>query len=858
MKKLLSIILLLFVMFSLFTNADWFKTITLSPWWNVVSTPWILSSVIYSNWWAWLSFFKLVWWKWQSVAWNITNLRPTYWFLVNNNNSNEVIMSLRYSPQTVMWATFTDNVTAWWNLFWITDNSSLYAVGWEITVDFTNNWITNLLNKVNDNYTTRYSNGVYNAQIWEAYWVYVRNGKEYWWVNNPVWDPISCKTNYSTKKETNQNVIVTLTECTWGEIILNWDSYTFTENWDHIFEYRDIYGNEWKYTVTVNRIDRTIPTCSGIIYSPSTPTNQYVVAYLTGCDKTLSWTYKHRFDENWEYVFEYYDLAWNKNQKTAMVNWIDKQYPECEFSYSPSTYTTWPVILQLTCNEKVKFSYSYTWDFANIMIRTYTWNIVNQYVGYCDIAWNSTWAYITINRIQSETTLEESQDIYMNTLAQSWTRVMLLSGRLMGENKNGSAKYTVSSGYKLHIRNTQPWTPLKNLLSRIELWDCVWESNNYIETDQNWNVDVNLDFDCSSQSAMKLPKDIIMYITLASSVPQWATFYVDDIDKNNLIFTDQIFVVTSWKIQSRIINVWDYSLNLSSNELIKSIKRWDYILVYDWEISTTANRATISEINIYSHENFNDKIDLKLYIWDELKWEKTQKRDYSPDIPDMWITKFWWTTIYSWQSKSIKIYWKISESIPVWTYFTPTVRIDSASDENGISFKELPTVTRHSFLVYDIYRFLDIQKTDNITSSSFGSETRNRLIFKWVLSSSSEDDIRVSSLKLTNDNDTFDWYIRFHFYIDWELIWEWLLENWVFSVNTNYIINRNKAYLFEIYADTVCKVPNPATLNQTISIWAATQWWNPVPSDRLPSVQWWTFTMWTNLWNYGCSWLWND
>lgn len=836
-KSLLLVWLTMLLWLPLFTSADGFKTITLAPWWNVVSTPWVLSSISYSNWWWGLSFFKLVWGNRQSVAWNITNIKPLQWFLVNNSNSSDVIMSLRYSPQTVMWATLTNNVSKWWNLLWITDTNSLSAVYWDITVDFTNNWTTNLLNKVNDNYKTYYSYNVANPQIWEAYWVYMSYAREYWWVNNPIWDTISCKTNYNTKQPTSGNVIVTLTECTWGETILNGDTYTFTDNWDHIFEYKDKYWNEWTYKVTVNWIDRVAPICNTITYSPATPTRSNVTATLADCSETVYWNKSYTFTQNWEHTFEYRDAAGNTNQKTATVYWMDTVAPECEVSYSPSTYTTWPVTVQLTCNEEIKEPLTYT----------YTWN-TSRYIQYTDLLWNYASQKIDITWIQTETTLETSSDIYLNTITSpaASPRIVMLEWKMTWEDKDWRWKYTISPNFQLHIRNAWAWTPLTQLVDSLYIDWCEWESDNFEETDANWNADVNVNFDCLNKDIYDLPKDIKMWIGFAWTAPLWAKFYVDNLDETNLLFNDNVaFVITSWEIKSRIIEIGYPELNLSSNDLPQSVRKWnENSLIFDWVLSTDQNEIDVTKIRVRWSEDFNDKLDLKLYVWDELI--STSDYSYSYDSVNFqnWLATFSFTDnpirVYSWESKNIKIYGWFYSSLPVWLTFTPTVSVYNAKDENDKSLKTYPSIVWNKFLLYDIYSYLDFRKTDNIDTYTTRNYAENVLLFKWLLSSSAEttNSINVSSIKLENDNDSFDTFLTVHLYVDWVEVWEWILNNWEITFNTNINIDRNTAALVELYWDTACKTPGWATLNQTISI-TATQWWEDVIPERLPTVTWW-------------------
>lgn len=65
------------------------------------------------------------------------------------------------------------------------------------------------------------------------------------------------------------------------------DTHTFTENGTFTFAYYDTFGNTGSSSVTVNWIDKTAPTCD-IAYSPSTNTNQDVIASLVNCSEAIT------------------------------------------------------------------------------------------------------------------------------------------------------------------------------------------------------------------------------------------------------------------------------------------------------------------------------------------------------------------------------------------------------------------------------------------------------------------------------------------------------------------------------------------------------------------------------------------
>ncbi|GHV23179.1 hypothetical protein FACS1894176_04690 [Bacteroidia bacterium] len=65
------------------------------------------------------------------------------------------------------------------------------------------------------------------------------------------------------------------------------DTSLFTDNGTFAYTYQDTFGNTGSSVAVVNRIDKTAPTCT-VTYTPSTNTNQDVVASLTNCSETIT------------------------------------------------------------------------------------------------------------------------------------------------------------------------------------------------------------------------------------------------------------------------------------------------------------------------------------------------------------------------------------------------------------------------------------------------------------------------------------------------------------------------------------------------------------------------------------------
>jgi len=177
MKKLI-ILLLLFVSFIGVSFAD--KTIVLNPWWNVFSTPRLLSWIQFSGSSAGVIFYRLHWQSWQQIIPNIVNIKPLEWFIVNNSNSNNVVMKLIYKTGlNPMQTLFRKPLNVGRNLLWITTTTNPFANignGAVMSVDFTKSNSSNLLNWVNSGFTINSSSSsVNNPELWEAYGIFVNS-----------------------------------------------------------------------------------------------------------------------------------------------------------------------------------------------------------------------------------------------------------------------------------------------------------------------------------------------------------------------------------------------------------------------------------------------------------------------------------------------------------------------------------------------------------------------------------------------------------------------------------------------------------------------------------------------------------
>jgi len=134
--------------------------------------------------------------------------------------------------------------------------------------------------------------------------------------------------NFSETEITNKDVIVTLEFDKPNVEVLNnggKTTYTFVDNGEFTFAFRDEAGNERTKTVTVNWIDKVAPNAY-IEYNPSSKTEGPVTAKIYS-DEEIRVTNNggsdtYTFTTNGSFEFTYEDHLGNKGKITAIVDWI--------------------------------------------------------------------------------------------------------------------------------------------------------------------------------------------------------------------------------------------------------------------------------------------------------------------------------------------------------------------------------------------------------------------------------------------------------------------------------------------------------------------------------------------------------
>ena len=272
------------------------KKITLKPWLNTFSTPAILKSIQFSNFWQNIVFAKMEKWRWTwleigSKAF-VELIYPLEGYLIRNDGTGDVIMTIEYDIDNSDSLVLSKNLDAWWNFLWVTTinnpfNNIASALA-TMVLDFTNGENTNLIQmgKTFINAT--------KFMLWKAYAVFVNNPWTYGWVNNYWWNTYQCVSMDSANvTHTIKDWVITLK---WDEI--QWDFvdvaiYADDERWyisagvpstvsmkDKKFDYNIRWSWEHKFMLR--------NWCKNFYYTVNVNTSQ---AYTQELQDAYDWAY---------------------------------------------------------------------------------------------------------------------------------------------------------------------------------------------------------------------------------------------------------------------------------------------------------------------------------------------------------------------------------------------------------------------------------------------------------------------------------------------------------------------------------------------------------------------------------------
>lgn len=164
----------------------------------------------------------------------------------------------------------------------------------------------------------------------------------------------------TTEDWTNQDVVVTITaEDDFSNVTYtNGNSYTFTKNGSHTFNFTDAAGNKNSYTAEVTNIDKNVPTANisytvdGASYHDQFTNKNITATLIVDSLSPVNITNNggsdtYTFTSNGEFIFEFINEAGNSGSKKVVIDKIDKLAPTSYVTYSETTWTNKDVVATL-------------------------------------------------------------------------------------------------------------------------------------------------------------------------------------------------------------------------------------------------------------------------------------------------------------------------------------------------------------------------------------------------------------------------------------------------------------------------------------------------------------------------------
>lgn len=230
---------------------------------------------------------------------------------------------------------------------------------------------------------------------------------QFWWCT--AWLSLSWRTNNSWNADIffNFNNIRDIASCgvnswyTVFSVIFNW-YHSNLENTK--ISAKNLYINDYiftddngdDHTINVNwsiswsTVIFTNPPLCDVTYSISQPTSKDVIAYLTWCNKEITWTdLQYVFTWNWSYTFEFQDLFGNTWSKNAEVTWMSaiSYDSDANITYTDTEWNvfTWIWIITITnWTSSISMLDRNLWATTNDITKTWSY-------GYHFQWWNNYW-----------------------------------------------------------------------------------------------------------------------------------------------------------------------------------------------------------------------------------------------------------------------------------------------------------------------------------------------------------------------------------------------------------------------------------------------------------------------------------
>ena len=810
-----------------YADATW-MIITLTPGWNVISTPALLSNISFSNWWNGITFSYLESGQWMSTVPTIDIIKPLWWFLVKNSNNTDVDMILTYKDINPSESMHQKNVNIWWNLLWITTmNQPFYSISPRLYLDFTNNNDSNLLNTINTDYVAWNWNISY-PEIWEAYWIFLSSNQLYWWSNNRYWN----KKNLSNSDDYQR--IIGVTPWSYNIPLLKWtittdQTMSFKNAWFYIEiswanAYEDIawYEAGWIIYDIIVKVWSCIKHIEKYKFNYQTDSLWYKkidIPLFEECNSISTWTYDISvlIWINWEYATNF------KTGMTITMNSINR------YSFNNSTLD-WEIessIVEISHNNLPNLTVESSSNQTEVQISSWMSDfLLWSWVLYTTESWitaNILLDFDTVNNNVLRYKMNVSTYINWELVDTTWYRNMSIKHEIpLNQNENTIVEFkgTMTSNFVWYftpriivnriLKNninfiTQNCNYYRNECRQFNWWNYIlhwwllnvnWGWNNGWWNDNQWCTAEQLlacivaeDYDdCIAHCSYNENLDVSSLITWTLSIAPWVKTV--ELFKAKLTSTNANWI--------EIRNYWIYADNFNS-WLFSNLKVYIDGIPYDWDMNS-------SDLIFNSNDAFDIPAGTFVYIkiiWDisdgvvtdnPIRFELVLDTGYNL-ITHEYINLFWLSVLWP-KISIISPYYLLTNDVnnsnsnivlwnqsDVWS-FNINQNIKN-SELQGISFYYSWTTWLWSIIssVSLLNENFVVQNIDELPNTSTGYIVFNNLNLSIL-----KDDTISFSLNLTAKDDFNNIWNTILFSLNtWNIIMHWSIWSWN-NIQSNWIL----------------------------------------------------------------------
>ena len=449
---------------------------------------------------------------------------------------------------------------------------------------------------------------------------------------------------YSTIKETNGNVIVTITANEKIQKIEGWKlsddgktlSKTYTENTEEKISVYDLAGNSAQANVKIINIDKIAPDVK-VTYSETGITNKDIEVKIIANEKiqeiegwklsedkkTLSKTYTTNKSEK----INVYDLAGNNSSVDIKVENIDKTAVNIETKYSTTRTTNEDVEVTIKANKKIQEIEGWKLsEDGKSLSKTYTENTEEKITVY-DLAGNSAQAnikIINIDKIAPDVKVSYSKteitnkDVEVKITANE--KVQEIEGWELSEDKKTLSKtYTTNKSEKINVydlagNNSSVDIKVENIDKTVVNIETKYSTTKI--TNEDVEVTINANKKIQEIEGWKLSEDgKRLSKTYTENTEEKITVY--DLAGNStqtiirIINIDKIVPDVKVSYSETEITNKDVEVKITANEKVREIEGWK--LSEDEKTLSKIYTTNKSEkINVCDLAGNNISVDVKI------------------------------------------------------------------------------------------------------------------------------------------------------------------------------------------------------------------------------------------------------